>query len=99
MKLRLLHPKDVEPLGWKSFENPVGSMSPGVGVPTSSLFLGVAPPMDESTLHRVVLQELVFVQGMGEGRRNGTQALVVSPGTFHSDNPGTGLSLRLWFPQ
>ena len=37
LTLRLLHPKDVEPLGWKSFEKPVGSMSPGGGVPTSSL--------------------------------------------------------------
>ena len=24
LKLRLLHPKDVEPLGWKSFEKPPG---------------------------------------------------------------------------
>ena len=82
-----------------ALKSPMVSMSPGVGVPTSSLFLGVAPPMDESTLHRVVLKEQGFVQGEGERRRNGTQALGVSPGTFHSDNPGTGLSLRLWFPQ
>ena len=37
--------------------------------------------------------------GGEEGRRNGRQALGVSSSTFHSDSSGTGLSLRLWFPQ
>ena len=67
-----------------------------LGFPPSAFFLRVAPPMDESTLPRVVLQELGFVQGTG-WRRNGTQALSASSGTFHSDNPGTGLYPRLWF--
>ena len=63
-------------------------------------FLRVAPPMDESTLPRVVLQELGCVQGMRLGRKkNGTQALSSSSGTFHSDSPGTRLSPRLLFPQ
>ena len=70
-----------------------------LGFQPPASFLGVSPPMDESTLYIVVLKDLGFVQGMGERRRNGTQALGVSPGTFHSDNPGTGLSLRLWCPQ
>ena len=70
-----------------------------LGFQPPASFLGVSPPMDESTLYIVVLKELGFVQGKGEGRRNGTQALGVSPVTFHSDNPGAGLSLRLWSPQ
>ena len=37
VKLWLLHPKDVEPLAERALKNPVGSMSPGGGVPTSSL--------------------------------------------------------------
>ena len=43
VKLLLLHPKDVKPLGWKSFEKPGGSMSPGDQVPTSS-FLPLGRP-------------------------------------------------------
>ena len=66
MKLCLLHPKDVEHLGWKSFENPHGLLSPDVGFPPPTAFFRVAPPMDESTpAPRVVLQELGCVHGMG----------------------------------
>ena len=36
VKLHLLHPKDVEPLGWRSLKSPLGSMFPGDVVPTSS---------------------------------------------------------------
>ena len=49
MKLCLLHPKDVEHLGWKSFEKPHGLLSPGVGFPPPTSFFRVAPPMNEST--------------------------------------------------
>ena len=100
VKLCLLHPKDVEPLGWKRFEKPQGlhvSWCWGSHLQPPSLgfsHLWMKPPSTEW-----VLKELGFVQGMGEGRMNGTQALGVSPGTFHSDNLGTGLSLRLRFPQ
>ena len=64
LKLHLLRPEDVEPLGWKSFGKPLGSMSPGVWVPTSSFLPWGHPTYDESTLHRVVLQELGCVQGI-----------------------------------
>ena len=100
VKLRLLHLKDVGPLGWKSFEKPRGLyvswcwgshlQPPSLGSP----HLWMKPPSTEW-----VLKQLGFVQGMGEGRMNGSQALGVSPGTFPSDNPGTGLSPRLWLPQ
>ena len=56
----------------RALKSPAGSMSPGGGVPTSSPFLGVTPPMDESTLHRVGLQELGFVQGMGRKKERDT---------------------------
>ena len=59
-----------------------------VRFPPPASFLSVAAPVDESTFHRVVLQELGCVQETGvrkEGRRNGTQALGVSSGTFHSN--------------
>ena len=34
VQLHLLHPKDVEPLDWRSFESPLDLMFPGDGVPT-----------------------------------------------------------------
>ena len=52
-----------------ALKNPVGSMSPGGGVPAS--FLWVIPPVDESTLPRVVLQELGFGQGTGVREEEG----------------------------
>ena len=58
--------------------------------------------MDESTLHRVGWQELGFVQDVGVRKEEG---MGHKPWVFllaHStliDNPETGLSLRLWFPQ
>ena len=39
--------------------------------PPPASFLRVAPPMDESTLPRVVLQELGFVQVSGVGKEEG----------------------------
>ena len=39
MKLHLLHPKDVELWAGRALKSLAGSMSPGVGVPTSRLLL------------------------------------------------------------
>ena len=64
VKLRLLHPKDVEPLGWKSFEKPCGlhvSWCWGSHLQPPSL----GSPHLWMNLPRVVLQELGCVQGMG----------------------------------
>jgi len=55
-------------LGGKSFEKPCG-------LPFSwwwdSHHLRVSPSTDESTLHRVVFQELGFVQGIGVKKKEG----------------------------
>ena len=53
----------------RALKSPKGSMSPGGGVPTSSPFLGVAPPMDETTLHRVGVKATGICPGDG-GRKN-----------------------------
>ena len=53
----------------RALKNPVGSMSPGGGVPTSSLLS--LPSTDESTLPRVVLQERGCVQGRGVRNEEG----------------------------
>ena len=67
-----LLPKDVQPLGWKSSEKPCGPhVSWCWSFPPPASFLRVAPPMDESTLPRVVLQELGFVQVSGVGKEEG----------------------------
>ena len=50
-----------------------------VGFPPPASFLRVAPPMDESTLPRVVLQELGFVQGTGVRKEEG---MGQKPGVF-----------------
>ena len=77
-------------------------MSPGDGVPTFSFLPWGHPTYDESLLQRAVLQELGRVQGTG-GRKE--EGMGHKPWVFllaHStliDNPGTGLSLRLCFPQ
>ena len=71
VKLCLLHPKDVEPLGWKSFEKPRGLLSPGGGVPPPVYFLRVAQAMGASVLHKVVLQELGCVQETGVRKEEG----------------------------
>lgn len=100
MKLRLLHPKDVEPLGWKSFEKPRGLHVSLWGSHLQAPSLPVTPSMDESILHRVGSPELGFVQGQGKEKAEG---MGHKPWVFllaHSaliDNPGTGLSLRPWF--
>ena len=58
-------------------------------------FLRVAPPMDESTLSRVVLQKLGFVQVTGERKDKGMghklSVLFLAHSTL-TDSPGTGLS-------
>ena len=58
--------------------------------------------MDESTIPRVVLQELGFVQVTGERKDEGMghklSVLLLAHSTL-IDNPGAGLSLRLCFPQ
>ena len=97
----LLHPKDVEPLGWKSYEKPPGLhvsqcwgshlQPPSLGLP----HLWWKHPPESG----VAGTGMCSGDGGEEGRRNGRQALGVSSSTFHSDSPGTGLSLRLWFPQ
>lgn len=80
-----------EPLGWKSFrKSPVGSMSPGGGVPAS--FLWVVPPVDESTVPRCC-RNWDLAWGPGIRKRNGTHALSAVI------NPGTGFSPRHWFLQ
>ena len=67
-----LLPKDVQPLGWKSSEKPCGPhVSWCWSFPPPASFLRVAPPMDESTLPRVVLQELGFVQVTGVRKEEG----------------------------
>ena len=72
VKLCLLLPKDVQPLGWKSSEKPCGPhVSWCWSFPPPASFLRVAPPMDESTLPRVVLQELGFVQVTGVRKEEG----------------------------
>ena len=55
----------------RAMKSPLGSMSPSVGVPTSSLLPWGCPTYGESTLQRVVLQELGCVQGMGVRKAGG----------------------------
>ena len=84
-KLCLLHPKDVEPLRWKSFEKPRG--------PHVSWWSGphLQPPSLGSPYLWMKAPSKSCVTGSGmcpgdrgkEGRRNGTRALGVSSGTFH----------------
>ena len=86
VKVYLLYPKDVEPLGWKSSEKPHGLhcllwgshlQPPSLGSP--HLWMK-APSPDGWCKNRDVSR------GWGkEGRRNGTQALGVSSGTFLSN--------------
>ena len=71
MKLFLLHPKEVEPLDWKNFEKIWVSCLLVLGFPPPASFLRVIPPMDESTLPRVVLQQLGCVQGTGVRKEEG----------------------------
>ena len=66
VKLRLLHLKDVGPLGWKSSRAPCLLV---LGFPPPASFLGVAPPMDETTLHRVGVKATGICPGDG-GRKN-----------------------------
>ena len=65
VKLCLTHPKDSGAAGpeelWK---DPWAWCLLAIGFPPPSSFLRVAPPMDDSTLHRVVFQELGCVQGL-----------------------------------
>ena len=85
VKLCLLHPKDVEPLRWKSFKKPRG--------PHVSWWSGphLQPPSLGSPYLWMKAPSKSCVTGSGmcprdrgkEGRRNGTQALGVSSGTFH----------------
>ena len=87
VKLFLLHPKDVELLGWKSFEKPPGPhvsrwwgshlQLPSLGSPQ----LWWEPPPESCAA------EAWMCPGHRgkEGRRNGTQALGVSSSTFHSN--------------
>ena len=84
----------------RALKSPVGSCLLVIGFPPPASFFRVLTFTYESTLPRVVLQELGCVQGIRLGRKkNGTQALSSSSGTFHSDSPGTRLSPRLLFPQ
>ena len=86
VKLWLLHPKDVEPLGWRSFEKPCGLHV--------SWWWGsyLQPPSLGSSIYGWEHSPQSGVAGKGmcpgdrgkEGRRNGTQALSASSGTFHS---------------
>ena len=102
VKLLLLHPKDVEPLGWKSFEKTWVPCLLVLGFPPPASFLRVTPPMDKSTLPRVVLQQLGCVQGTGvrkeEGMGHKPWVFLLALSTL-TDNLGTGLSPRLWLPQ
>ena len=85
----------------RATNRPLGSMSPSVGVPTSSLLPRGCPTCGESTSQRVVLQELGCVQGVGVRKAGGMghKPWVFLPALCSLDSPGTGLSLRLWFPQ
>ena len=82
-RLHLLYPKDVEPLGWKSFGKSPGLHVSGDGVPTSSFLPSGQPTYDEGTLQSGVAG-IPGHRGK-EGRRNGTQALGVSSSSFHSE--------------
>ena len=96
-KLHLLHPQDVEPLGWKSCEKPPGLhvsrwwgshlQPPSLGSP--HLWLK-HPPQSGASGTGMCPGE----RGKG-GRRNGTQALGVLARATLMDNPGTGF----WFPR
>ena len=88
VKLHLLHPKDVEPLHWKSFEKPPGFHASwwwGSHLqPPSFLWPHLwmkAPSTAWCCRNWYVSRRRV----RKEGRRNGTQALGVSSGTFHSN--------------
>ena len=83
VKLHLLHPKDVEPLGWKSFEKP-----PGFHVSRWRVSHLQLPSLGSPHLWwKHPPQSGVAGTGMCPGdrgkerRRNGTQALGVSSGT------------------
>ena len=65
LKLRLLHPKDVEPLGWKSFEKPRGlHVSWWWGSHLQPPSLGLPHLRMKAPLCRVALPELGFDQGI-----------------------------------
>ena len=49
----------------RALKSPVGPCLPVIRFPPPASFLWVVPPMDESTLPRLVLQELGCVQGTG----------------------------------
>ena len=82
----------------RALESPLGYMSPSDGVPTSSFLPSGQPTCDESTLHRVVLQEF---QGIGvrkeEGMGHKPWVFLLAHSTLNN-NPGTELSRRLRFP-
>ena len=81
----------------RALESPLGSMSPGDGVPTSSFLPSVSPPMMKAP-SRVVLQEF---QGIGvrkeEGMGHKSWVFLLAHSTLNN-NPGTQLSGRLRFP-
>ena len=70
-KASLVHPADGGTCGGKAPKSPGGSTSPRGRVPTSSLLPWGCPTCGESTLQRVVLQELGCVQGMGVRKAGG----------------------------
>ena len=72
---------------------------PVLGFPPPASFLGVAPPVVKAP-QRVVLQKLGCVQGVGVRKAGGMghKPWVFLPALCSLDSPGTGLSLRLWFP-
>ena len=84
------------------FTPPPTAASLRSGFPPPASFLRVAPPMDDNTRSRVVFQELGFVPG---AKDKGEKVMRHKPWVFlqaHStliDNPGRGLSLRLWLPK
>ena len=74
---QLLHPKYVEPLGWKALHGHLGHhVSPRLDFPTPASVLRAAPLTDDSTLCRVVFQKLGCVLGIkGKGEEKGDTSL------------------------
>ena len=87
VKPHLLRAKDVEPLGWRSFWKPPGlHVSRWWGSCLQLPSLG-SPHLrwKHAPQHGVAGIRMCPGDGGKEGRRNGTQALGVSSGAFHSN--------------
>ena len=85
----------------RALKSPVGSTSPGVGVPISRLLLYGHPIYGWKHPPQSGIAGIRICPGGGgkeEGMGHKPWVFLLAHSTL-TDNPGTRLSLRLWFPQ